>query len=41
MAYEGSQARAQIVVTAAGLHYRHSNTSNAVSVTYTTAYGNA
>ena len=38
MAYGDSQARGTIGAAAAGLHQKH---SNAVTVTYTTAHGNA
>ena len=37
----GSQARGQIRASAAGLHHSHSNARSELSVTYTTAHGNA
>ena len=44
-AYGSSRARGQIRATAACLHYSHSNVgtvvTSAISVTYTTAHGNA
>ena len=42
MAYGSSRARGRIEAAAATLHHSHSNAgSNATSVTYATAWGNA